>query len=250
MADDGPLATVGSKFNRDRTGLRKLVLKFIVSRGDSEPWDLLDTFLPTDLPGDVDEIDRSATKREDGDWDLEVQFGGGSESSFKEDAELDWSGSEDPIESFSNFATLAAKWGAKFDPQDPDKFDGWKRKIKDPKGDGMIPNPLYGFTHFLNDGAVLRVTFNLKTYDPNQLRNLCRIDRPTIKDSRLSGMTTAPDNKNWLKKSVKVQFHGAAFQYVIEWLLSGLGGWVPDVYNPKNPGSGGLTTGSLTTGSL
>lgn len=96
----------------------------------------------------------------------------------------------------------------------------------------------------------MRITFNLKTYEPRFLRNLCKIEQPTIKNARLAAMAEAPDGKTWLKKSVKVSFQGDAFQYVLEYLLSGAGGWVPDVYGPKNPGRGGLTTGSLTTGAL
>lgn len=241
-------ATTGSKYSRDKTGLLKLTLKFIVSQaGDAEPWDVLDTFFPSDVPGNVEEVNRNADKRDDGDWDLIIEFGGGDETKFKEDVDLDHAGAEDPIETFPEFDELAKKWGAKFDPQDPDKFDGWKRKIKDPKGGSAIKNPLYGFTHFLNDGAVLRITFNRKNYDSKFLRNLCKTERPQISNPRLAAMTEAPDGKTWLKKSVKVGFHGGCFQYVIEYLL---GVWVPDVYAPKNPGSGGLTTGSLTSGSL
>lgn len=223
----------GSNYSRDRTGIVR-VTQHYVSIGDATEADL-DAFNPPDAPTGLEEVDRKGTLRDDGDWDLSISYAGGDESRFKEDVEIDWAGAEDPIETFPYFDQLAKKYRAIFDPQDPARFTGWNRTITD--GGEKRKNPLYGFTHFLNDGAVLNVTYNAKNFSAAVLRNLCKIDKPKIKNPRLAAMAEAPDGKNWLKKSVKVSFHGSCFQYQLNYLLSGPGGWVPDVYAPKNNGA-------------
>lgn len=227
----------GTTYHRDKTGLVRYTLLFST---DEAGYGALQNFIPSSIPPKVNEIDRRATLQQDGSWQLAINYGGGEKELFKEDVDLDWAGAEDPIETHPDFDKLAKKYKALFDPQETAKFTGWDRKIKDPQGSGMIPNPFYGFSHFLNDGAVLRLTFNLEKYDAKFLKNICKIEVPKISDSQLKPMAEAPDGKNWLKKSVKVKFCGGCFQYTLEYLLSGPGGWIPDVYKPKNPGGAGI----------
>lgn len=227
----------GGSFSKDKTRVRRITQKFEVTgpaqhEGD-EPWDELDNFMPAKTPLGLPEVGRQASKEENGSWILEITFEGAPDNAtFEDEVELDHAGAEDPIETFEKFEALALKWHADFDQQ-TQQFKGWKRRIKD-KGSGKtIKNPLYGFSHYLNDSVILRVTFNVRDFDPAWLRNICKIDEPRLTNPRTARMKDVPEGRNWLKKVVKVKFKGNIFQYTVEWLLSGPGGWVPDVYNPN-----------------
>lgn len=224
-------AITGSTFNREKTGIRRIALRHYVGMEDGEePWSTLDSWLPDTLPFGLPCVGRNAEKQDDGDWILTLTFEGlpeGAES--QDDAELDHSGVEDPIESFPNFwekGGLAEKYQAQ---PDGEKFDGWKRKIKDPTTGKIISNPIYGQSHFLNDNSVLRVTFNEKEYTAKYFDNLCKIDTPRVPEGS-EVLTEAREGKQWLKKKVTAKFRGNVWQYSIEWLL---GYWTPDIYNPR-----------------
>ena len=221
-------ATTGSAFNREKTGVRRITLRHYVGLEDGEePWNTLDTWLPDTLPFGLPCIGRNAEKQDDGDWLLTLIFEGVPEGDDTlDDAELDNAGVEDPIETHPQFDALAKKYGAIFEGE---KFDGWKRKIKDPTTGRIGANPIYGQSHYLNDNSVLRVTFNETEYTASHFRNLCRIDTPRVPTGS-EALRETEDGKQWLKKKVTAKFRGNVWQYVIEWHQ---GYWTPDIYNPR-----------------
>lgn len=221
-----PLA--GSNYSREKTGIRKIALKYCVPMdGEDEPYELLDSYVPDETPlGLPLSPVRVSEKEDDGSWTLTLTFEGVPEDAeMVDDAEIDYAGVEDPIETFEGFEAMAKKYGAIFDGE---KFDGWKRKIKDPVTGKVVKNPVYGQTHFLNDVAVLRVTFNEREYTSRYLGNICKIDTPRVPEGS-EALRETEDGKQWIKRKVTVKFRGV-WQYVIEWHQ---GYWTPDVYNPK-----------------
>ena len=227
------LATTGSKFSRDNTGIRKVSLVFSIpgptQDGGPEPWTELDRFMPTDVPAGLEYYDRDADKQEDGSWKLTIVFqGAGENDQLTEDVELDDSSSEDPIESFEDFDALTKKYPAIFDAE-TQKFTGWKRKWKDPTSGNLVRNPIYGTSHFLTGNVVLRVTFNARRIDMSLLQNMRKIDRPRLPE-KAAKLRETPDGMQWLKRSVRMSMKGNVWQFTVEYLL---GSWVPDIYQPK-----------------
>jgi hypothetical protein len=230
-------ATTGSSRDRDQTGLITCVLHFIIQRGDiaedDEPWDDLDNFSPAKPPPFTEETSRRSAKRDDGDWDLFITFQGGDESKFRIILEIDHAGSEDPIESFGKFALLKKFYGA--DVDEHNRLLGWKLEIKDPQTGKMAPNPFLGTTHFLNDSCIVRFTFNLRKFDIRWLKNMAKKETPPLSnmggkltDDDVKAITQPPDGKSFIKRSVKIGFRGAVWQYSLEYLL---GKPVPVVYD-------------------
>lgn len=231
-----PLPTEGSKYARDKTGIRSIQLVFIISGptedGGAEPWDELDNFKPAPPMGLV-EVDRAATKLPDGDWALTVTFEGiTSDKAEGAVLEYDNAGVEDPIESFPKFDALAEKWKARLIPgEDGQKeFKGWAFKIKDPDSGKLVVNPLFGTSHFLNNQPVLRVTFAVKEFKTDFLKNICKIVVPEVPEGTAKNIET-PDGKSWLKRSVKASYRGNVWQITIEYALAV---WTPDIYRPTS----------------
>ncbi len=227
-------ATTGSKFSRDKTGLRKVSLVFIINGpaqdGGPEPWAELNQFKPTGLPAGLEYYDRDATKNEDGSWTLTIVYqGAANDDEFVEDVELDNSSAEDPIETFPEFEALFKKYKGIRDPETK-KFEGWEPKLLNPATGKMGGNPIYGTSHYLTSNTVLRVTFNTRKLDMSLLRNMCKIEKPAHLPEKANDLKEAPAGMEWVKRSVKMSMKGNIWQYTVEWML---GTWVPDIYRVK-----------------
>lgn len=227
-----PLPVTGSSFSKDRVGIRSIPLIFIIEgpgeEGEEEPYDELDNYKPTAPLGLVD-VGRSAKKLPDGDWELTITFegvvGDGTTGAV---LEYDNSKVEDPIQSFPQFNLLKDKYKAKLDGDG--QFIGWPLMMPDPAGGGKpVKNPLYGDTHFFNNGTILRITFVLKDFKEDLLQNLCKIDVPQVPEGTQDDIKT-PSGMTWLKVSVKAQNPGNCWRFEIEWML---GVWCEDIYNAK-----------------
>jgi hypothetical protein len=231
------LPTVGSSFSKDeKTAIRGIKLKYILA-GIGDDFATLDTWLPDTAPLGLPLTNRTATKRDDGDWDLELGFEGIPEDQItkatteKERIELDLASAEDPIESFKDFAALRKKYGGTLTEGNAGSVI-WPEKIKGDDGT-QIQNKLFGTSHYLNPGAVLRITRVVLSFDPAVLRNMGKIDFPDINDAQWELIKDLPDDRNWLKKSVRTNIRGNVIELTLEWLLSGPGGYITDIYGPK-----------------
>jgi hypothetical protein len=243
-----PLQTVGGSFSKDeKTGLHTIRLKFIVNRdGGDEPWAILDSWIPASLPLTLPMTLRNSVKRDDGDWDLELTFEGvpddqvSSAVADKQRVELDFATVEDPIESFQQFPKLRKAYKGTLTEGNagsviwPETLDNPDSKFIGPVPQDSLPkNPLFGVSHYLNPSAVLRITRVSPSFDPAVFRNLGKIDFPDITDAQWLLIKDVPDDRNWLKKSVRTSLRGNVVEVTSEWLLSGPGGWLKDIYGPK-----------------
>jgi hypothetical protein len=227
---DPYLATTDSQYSRERTGIRKVTVVYIIPRtGETEPYEELDSWVPTARPLNLPETERKATKRTDGDWDLAITFegmpAGAKAVGF---AELDHSSVEDPIETFEKFDALKDKYKGKVvtNAEGVPKFEGWAYKIDDPQSGEKVKNPMFGTSHFLNDNTVMRVTFAHPKFFRELLRDICKIQKPIVPDGQ-NELLVPIENKTWLKKSVRARWRGNVWEYEIEYLL---GNWAPDIY--------------------
>lgn len=231
MAAGSPYPTTGSSFSRDRLKVRTIILKFIVdgprADGGDEPYDQLDSFAPT-APLGLIEVGRTAGKEENGDWALAITFEGITESdAVGAVLEYDNASVDSPIESFEKFAILAKENSAIFDPTTK-QFLGWNPLYKNggDDADKSAQNPFYGTTHFIEATPILRVTFLLKEFSTDLLRNLCKIDTPQIPKGTEKAVQT-PEGKTWLKKSVKARFRGNVWEIEVEYWLAK---WLTQIY--------------------
>ena len=230
-----PTPITGTSVTRERSRVLHVDLHFIIdgpeNEGDEEPWDQILGFRPATTPVNLPEIARLANKQDDGDWLLVIHYEGlpaGDRGLVL--LEIDHAGSEDPIESFPKYNALAKKWKAY--PLNQGRFQGWQPTIKDPSSGETVQNPMLGTTHYLNDTAILRVSFLTADFDPRILWNICKIDTSLVPD-KAKPYLVKQENQQWLKRSVKGGFRGNVWQFDIEWML---GTWSPDIYSPTVTG--------------
>lgn len=219
----------GSKYGRDKNGVRNIKQLYAITlEGEEEPWDTIDSYTPAENPFGLPLSDiRGAEKEDDGSWTLTLTWEGvPDDAESKDDAELDYSSVENPIGSFKGFDGLAKKYGAIFEGEN---FDGWKRKIKDPASGKIVPNPIYGQSHYLDGNVVLRCTFTERNFQSHYLQNMQKIDTPRVPDGA-EALKETVDGMQWLKKKVTVKFRGNVWVYTIEWMM---GHWTPDIYQPR-----------------
>lgn len=231
-----PLPTTGSTFSIERTGIARIENIFVITGpaedGGEEPWDILYEWEPATAPLGLVPMDRKATKRDDGDWDLVIGFEGAKDyKALGVTAEIDFATVDSPIETFGRFDELAKKWGAKFDG---DKFDGFARRIADPAGifnagsslGRSVKNPFYGVSRFVETNPVLRIAFGLKDFNSDLFRDVGKIAVPQVPEGQ-SYLRDAPDGKTWLKRTIKGSWRGNVWQFNLDYAL---GDWAPDLY--------------------
>jgi hypothetical protein len=226
MAD--PFPTTGSTFTVDRTGIARIENIFVIDGpaedGGAEPYEVLYDWEPATKPLGLVAMDRKATKRDDGDWDLVIGFEGAKDfKALGTTAEIDFASVDSPIETFERFDEFAKKWSAIFDGE---KFDGFKRKIKDPVSGDIIQNPYYGTSRFLETNPVLRIAFGLKDFTAELFKDVGKIAIPIVPEGQ-SYLRDAPDGMNWLKRTIKGSWRGNVWQFNLDYAL---GSWGPDIY--------------------
>jgi hypothetical protein len=242
MADNTPLQTVGGSYHREITLIRHIEVKFILggptNDGDPEPYDILDTFVPQSTPLNLPETDRHATKNDKGEWELTITYegipatdpipdpGDVLKTGRGAEIELDHVGVEDRLEMSPKYAAIKDKYGGLDDGKG--NLTGWQNPWTDPSTGESTQNPLLGFTHFLNDGVVLRLTFATPTFSADYLKNICKIDPSLIPTPIASAIPTSA-TYGWLKRAVKGQFRGNVWKLIFEWEL---GIWLNDQYSP------------------
>lgn len=149
--------------------------------------------------------------------------------------ELDFSMSQEPIESHPNFAAVIKdKYGwnklrrqfAEFMPGTGGTSGGGFGGASTAK---KKKNDLYGTDSYLEVGAIFRKTYLRRSIPSNVLRGLGAIV------SSPPGLGQFPmdvgPNRNWLKLAPKISRRGNLVQISEEWMLSGPRGWNKDVYN-------------------
>ena len=161
----------------------------------------------------------------------------------------DGSDREEPIETHPQWAAIQKQYGARpFGPSDPSRFY-FPAKYKDSSGK-EVANPLFGATHYMTIGMLWTATYAVKQVPQDIWKRVDTIDTP-----RGNAIVQAPQLKaprNWLKLAPGLQQRGNVIQITERWMASGKNGWNPDVYSEKTGAGGGtgLTTGTLTSGSL
>lgn len=226
------LALPSSNFTKDKTEICRIECGYLIPgptvADGSEPYEILESWLPSAAPLGLVPMDRKATKQDDGDWILVIGFEGAKDSvELGAFLEIDYASVDSPLESLPTWDEFAKKWGASFDGE---KFNGFKRKIQDPATGKLITNPVYGQTHFLESNPVIRVTFGLRDFDSGLFENCSKIQKPLVPTKFRELPVDVPDGMTWLKRTVKGSFRGNVWQFAIEYHL---GKWNRDIYQPK-----------------
>lgn len=132
--------------------------------------------------------------------------------------ELDFSMSQNPVQSSPNFAEMVTKYG----------WDTGQKAFPQNLPSGS-PSPVYGTIDFLSYTCVYRQTKTVNALPSNIFENIGTIigDPPFVKLSDPS----SGDDRTWLYLAPKISTRGNAFQVVQEWMLSGQGGWLEAIYS-------------------
>lgn len=102
-----------------------------------------------------------------------------------------------------------------------------KRKGFDKSGDKVTGiNPLYGVRDYLAAGAEYTVTTARRGRLPSDL--FTSVGRVFVAPP---GMPVI-DGRNWLMAGVSARQRGNSFEIRKHWLMSGIGGWIADLYKP------------------
>lgn len=207
----------------DKSGIISLKIPWVVSTLEEAM-----TFIPPAAPLGLPLVDRSATE-DAGDWLVTCSYQGATPATvaaaksngFNETFELDDSTAEQPIDTHPDFLSISKKYG-------------WDADLKEFKKEitvegKTVVNPLYGTTAYLDINPVWRKTSTAFTFPQNLLREVGCIDKPT--GAILP--PTLPDNREWLKRSLKAAWNGNIWSITEEWLASGRYKWSRDIYRVR-----------------
>ncbi len=142
--------------------------------------------------------------------------GGGGPPPDVEVYELDWSVSEEPIETHPNFAATLA--GTPTGPLNDADFDD--------KGNFVgfkATSSLRGVRGYLAPGVIWRKSYSTTT-QPNNLGNVGKIVIPS------GPVPSVPSGYNWLSLGITWQQKALIYQVREEWKLSGRNGWNSLIY--------------------
>lgn len=260
MPSREPLRLNGATFNRDKTGLVRVVV----------PWEVYtladcDHFTPNEEIG-LPITDRSAEEFEVGTWRLLLTYEGLVQEPEPEDEnsiEVSFQGnmSQDPIRSHHNFAFLKKKYGwekieggsygfpellpASGTGSNPHGGGGTKTKLSD----------VHGTEAWLVAEGVFTATYTTRN-PPGDLMDGVGTAVGTPRHWRLLGIPV-PRGRNFLKQMPDLDRRGSAVRVTEKYRMSGPKGINRDIYNTSqintgssSGGGGGLQTGGLQTGSL
>lgn len=149
--------------------------------------------------------------------------------------ELDFTLSEDPIETHPSFAKLKEKFGwnptrrafPEFAPNGGGESGG--TALSGGKKAKQKTSEMFGVDSYLAVGAVFRRTYARRSIPSTAMKGLgAIIERPPgIAQFQLPA---AAKKRNWLKMAPKISKRGSAVQITEEYMLGGPRGWVKDVY--------------------
>jgi len=109
----------------------------------------------------------------------------------------------------------------------PDSAKGRVGGLRLPKTDSGKPrNPLFGTDSYFALGAIWSLTYATRTIPSDILDDVGTIVSPR-------GNPPTPKNRNWLKMAPNGRKRGNVVQITESWMMSGIGGWVPDVYSVR-----------------
>lgn len=219
----GWIKTSNGQLQTDRFGLSQAAARWVrMDVGDTDPG------APTSFGSahplwsylDCDKISISQTEHG---WEAEASFFGvtGIPSPIYE---IDFSMSEEPIETHKEFATKLAGTpanklhGARFEPDG--NFAGF---VTFPAGREAERDIWQGIRSFLNPGAVWRKNYVTKSR-PGDIGDLGRIDVPE------GDPPTLGNSQNWLYTGLTWEQRGLTYQVKKEWRASGRRGWNTDIY--------------------
>ncbi len=225
------LALPSSSFSKDRTLICRIECAYLIpgpsAVDGTEPYDILDSWLPAARPLGLVALDRKATKQDDGDWILVIGFEGAKDGApLGYFIELDYASVDSPLETLETWEDFQKKWKGVVEEY---KLKGFKPTIRDPVSGEMVKNPLLGQTHFLESNPVLRVTFGLRDFKPGLFENCSKIQKPMV-PTAFTDLLNVPDGMSWLKRTVKGSYRGNVWQFALEYHL---GKWIPDIYEAK-----------------
>lgn len=226
------LQTEGSKFTRDKVGIRRFDNVFLIpgpdADGGAEPYAILDTWEPAVKPLGLPFVERQAAKQADGDWLLTISSEGAVDAAALDpQVEIDDSSVESPIETADNFEELAKKYGPIL-TDDDGQFKGFPRKIKDLAGQ-QIKNPYFGVSHLVDGNTIVRVTFGLRDFNAELFRGMRKIDPDPLvpTGTGIAIQSLLGEGESFLKKSIKAGYRGNVWLFTMElWK----GKWAPDSY--------------------
>lgn len=172
--------------------------------------------------------------------------------------ELDLTMTEEPIETHPNFETLKTTYGwnpqkRQFAETAPNANSGSTGLSGGNSNKKPKKSPLYGVDSYLVIGGTFRKNYITRVIPSTIFKGI------GVAVSAPPGLSKFPlpkaaKNRNWLRLAPRVQRRGNVVQISEQWMMSGPRGWVKDVYSASALGEDtpvdGLTTGSLTTGSL
>jgi hypothetical protein len=257
---DTPMRLNGANGNVDKTGL----VTFVVSY---EVYSLLDaiTYAPKEQGVNLPIVGRNFTETEIGNWKLDLTYQGLHAEPPKDDSaievELDGSMSQDPLKSNPNWSEINAEYGPW--GKQPDGTTGFPEFLE---GDGASdnahgggeasknkPNPGYGVESWLVAEAVFRVKMTVRVVPPSIMEGV-GLPVSTPPYWHLLGVPV-PKGRDFLKLIPKIQVKGNAKSVTMEFKMSGPRGVDKLIYKQAqlgghSSGGGGLSTGSLITGSL
>lgn len=151
-----------------------------------------------------------------------------------EQFEYSFSGSfnQETIQSHPYFLFLLKTYGGEINDGDviwtpdlPDIAKGRVGGLRLPKTDtGKARNPLFGTDSYLALGAIWSITYAAREIPSDILDDVGTIVAPR-------GNPPTPKDRNWLKMAPNGRKRGNVAQITEAWMMSGIGGWVPDVYS-------------------
>ena len=211
---------LGEKRSIDKTGLEKISRRLFFTSYNAAV-----TGAYNEVDSDYDGalfVGAQAQGDEAGNWIAQFDYEkvSGDESDTEDIGlveELDFSMSQNPVQSSPNFADMVTKYG----------WDTAQKVFPQTLSDGSA-SPVYGTTDFLSYTCVYRQTKSVSELPSDLFENIGTI----IGDPPFKKLTdpASGDDRTWLYLAPKIATRGNAFQIVQEWMLSGSGGWLEAIY--------------------
>ena len=159
-------------------------------------------------------------------FDLEGHFS--PDSADGEEFNLEGSTSEDKIEAHPDIQMLLEKYNGKRDDDDGKitfpiflEVNGQKER-----------NPMHGVESYFVPSLVWTRSWVGPSFSDSIVRALGTIDTPGV-GRRGQRPPSLSGGRNWLKMRAKADWRGNIWKVSESWMLSGPGGWNPDVYRYK-----------------